>query len=119
MADALDRTVIDGIQHNQPFLSALMAHSRWREGRLSTSFIPEEFPGGFKGIAPAPDFLRRLALIALSIELRRRERFTRLDGHINGEGHELAQGMDRRHRRRAVGDDRCRRRGGCNGLAPR
>src|SRR5689334_6091941 len=29
-ADALDAFVIDGIRHNIPFLSALMAHPRWR-----------------------------------------------------------------------------------------
>ena len=47
MADALDEFVVDGIEHNMPFLSALMQHPRWREGRLSTGFIAEEFPDGF------------------------------------------------------------------------
>ena len=47
MADALDEFVVDGIEHNIPFLSALMQHPRWREGRLSTGFIAEEFPDGF------------------------------------------------------------------------
>ena len=46
-ATALDEFVIDGIRHNIPFLSALMQHPRWREGRLSTGFIAEEFPDGF------------------------------------------------------------------------
>ena len=43
-ADALDAFVIDGIRHNIPFLAALMAHPRWRAGKLSTGFIAEEFP---------------------------------------------------------------------------
>ena len=47
-ATALDAFVIDGIRHNIPFLSALMQHPRWREGRLSTGFIAEEFPDGFQ-----------------------------------------------------------------------
>jgi propionyl-CoA carboxylase alpha chain len=64
-----------------------MANGRWRDGRLSTSFIPEEYPGGFKGVTPSPELLRRLAIIALSVEIRRRERFTRLGGRLNGEGH--------------------------------
>ena len=42
--DVLDAFVIDGIRHNIPFLSALMAHPRWRAGKLSTGFIAEEFP---------------------------------------------------------------------------
>ena len=50
-ANALDAFFIDGIRHNIPFLSALMRHPRWREGRLSTGFIAEEFPNGF---APQP-----------------------------------------------------------------
>src|ERR1700728_504720 len=40
-ANALDSFYIDGIRHNIPFLSALMSHPRWREGRLSTGFIAE------------------------------------------------------------------------------
>jgi propionyl-CoA carboxylase alpha chain len=45
---ALDEFVIKGIRHNIPFLAAVMAHPRWREGRLSTGFIAEEFPHGFQ-----------------------------------------------------------------------
>jgi propionyl-CoA carboxylase alpha chain len=47
-AQALDEFVIDGIRHNVPFLAALMAHPRWRDGRLSTGFLAEEFPQGFQ-----------------------------------------------------------------------
>ena len=49
---ALDAFAIDGIRHNIPFLSTLMAHPRWRDGALSTGFIAEEFPEGF--IVPMP-----------------------------------------------------------------
>ena len=41
-AEALDAFAIDGIRHNIPFLTALMAHPRWRAGKLSTGFIAEE-----------------------------------------------------------------------------
>ncbi|MFX6857624.1 3-methylcrotonyl-CoA carboxylase, partial [Acinetobacter baumannii] len=44
---ALDAFIIDGIQHNIPFLTSLHAHPRWRDGRLSTGFIREEYPDGF------------------------------------------------------------------------
>ena len=47
-ADALDDFLIDGIDHNIPFLAALMQHPRWRKGSLSTGFIAEEYKGGFK-----------------------------------------------------------------------
>ncbi len=49
MAGALDRFRIRGVGHNVDFLSAVMAHPRFREGRLSTGFIAEEFPSGFEG----------------------------------------------------------------------
>ncbi len=49
---ALDSFYIDGIRHNIPFLSALMNYPRWREGKLSTGFISEEFPKGFAARVP-------------------------------------------------------------------
>src|SRR5205823_5276822 len=51
--DALDAFTVEGIRHNIPFLSVLMQHERWRAGRLSTSFLAEEFPQGFQSIEPA------------------------------------------------------------------
>jgi propionyl-CoA carboxylase alpha chain len=54
--EALDSFAIDGIGHNVDFLSALMQHPRFREGRLTTGFIAEEYPEGFAG-APADDAL--------------------------------------------------------------
>jgi len=75
--DALDAFVIDGVEHNIPFLAALMQHPRWREGRLSTGFIAEEFKGGFKPRAPAGAELDVLAAVAIAIDhlgnARRRE----------------------------------------------
>ena len=76
-ADALDAFVIDGVEHNIPFLAALMQHPRWREGRLSTGFIAEEYKGGFKSRAPQGEELDILAAVAIAIDhlanVRRRE----------------------------------------------
>ena len=69
MADALDAFTLEGIRHNLPFLAALMAHPRWREGRLSTGFIAEEFPGGFAGRTASPEEGTILAAIAASAAL--------------------------------------------------
>jgi propionyl-CoA carboxylase alpha chain len=82
MADALDEFVVDGIEHNIPFLSALMQHPRWREGRLSTAFIAEEFPDGFHPIQPDEDDRSVLATIAVAVELIRRDRLDRLTGRL-------------------------------------
>ncbi len=54
--EALDSFAIEGIAHNVDFLSALMQHPRFREGRLTTGFIAEEYPEGFEG-APADSLL--------------------------------------------------------------
>ena len=54
MAQALEGFHIEGVGHNIPFLSAVMDQPRFREGRLSTSYIAEEFPEGFKGLEPTP-----------------------------------------------------------------
>jgi propionyl-CoA carboxylase alpha chain len=80
MADALDAFTIDGIRHNIPFLAALMAHPRWREGRLSTNFIAEEFPDGFHGAALDATDRTVLSAVAATVELAERERRRRLGG---------------------------------------
>ena len=68
MRDALDGSELEGIGHNLPFLAAVMDHPRFREGRLSTGFIAEEYPDGFAGDAVAgrdPGCWRRSPPIAI------------------------------------------------------
>ncbi|MBN9059342.1 MAG: acetyl/propionyl/methylcrotonyl-CoA carboxylase subunit alpha, partial [Rhizobiales bacterium] len=82
MSEALDDFVVEGIQHNVPFLSALMAHPRWRAGELSTGFIAEEFPEGFHGAGADAATLARLAAVALTMEILRKDRLDRLSGRL-------------------------------------
>ena len=91
MRDALDAFVIDGIGHNLPFLASLMAHPRWREGRLTTNFIAEEYPDGFR--TPEPDAASRaiMAAVALSAELVRRARLDRHGGRLKPHSGHLAR----------------------------
>src|SRR6202035_3904269 len=81
---ALDSFYIDGIRHNIPFLSALMNHPRWREGKLSTGFIAEEFPKGFAAHAPAGEVARRLAAVAAAIDHVLGERKRQISGQMIG-----------------------------------
>jgi propionyl-CoA carboxylase alpha chain len=79
---ALDAFEIDGIGHNVDFLSALMQHPRFREGRLTTGFIAEEYPDGFAG-APADDRLKRkLAALAAQIAMVEASRAHHIDGQL-------------------------------------
>ena len=82
--DALDAFVIDGIRHNIPFLSALMAHPRWKSGHLSTGFIAEEFPEGFHPIAPEGERAQVLASVAASIDHVLGERKRNISGQLTG-----------------------------------
>jgi propionyl-CoA carboxylase alpha chain len=81
-ADALDAFTLEGIRHNIPFLSALMAHPRWRAGNLSTGFIAEEFPEGFHAIAPEGDRAEVLAGVAAAIDHMLGERKRRISGQM-------------------------------------
>jgi len=94
-SNALDAFVIDGIRHNIPFLSALMAHERWQAGRLSTGFIAEEFPQGFHATAPEGDLAERVAAVAAAVDHVLGERKRRISGQMTGR--EVT-----RERRRAV-----------------
>ena len=92
MADALDRFEVEGIGHNLPFLSALMQHPRWREGRLSTGFIAEEYPEGFGPVAPDAESVQRFAAAALVLSRIASERNAKISGSRFtvgvGNGHE-------------------------------
>ena len=64
MRRALDEFYVRGVSHNVPFLAALMAHPRFREGRLTTNFIAEEFKGGFTAAHLPPKDPAMLAAVA-------------------------------------------------------
>ncbi|MEP7030137.1 MAG: acetyl/propionyl/methylcrotonyl-CoA carboxylase subunit alpha [Pseudolabrys sp.] len=83
-SDALDAFVIDGIRHNIPFLAALMAHPRWRAGKLSTGFIAEEFPEGFHATAPERPVAEVIAAVAAAIDHVLGERKRQISGQMTG-----------------------------------
>lgn len=70
LAQALDSYVIRGPVDNSAFLSALLAHPRFVDGRLTTAFIDEEYPDGFghEHVSHADPAL----LLAVAAELERR-----------------------------------------------
>jgi propionyl-CoA carboxylase alpha chain len=81
---ALDAFYVDGIRHNIPFLAALMNHPRWREGKLSTGFIAEEFPRGFSAPQPAGEIARRIAAVGAAIDHVLGERKRQISGQMIG-----------------------------------
>ncbi|MFI4999827.1 MAG: biotin/lipoyl-containing protein, partial [Reyranellales bacterium] len=65
---------VRGVSHNVPFLAALMAHPRFRAGKLTTNFIAEEFKGGFTAAHLPPRDPVVLAAVAAIVERQRTER---------------------------------------------
>ncbi|XP_055358355.1 propionyl-CoA carboxylase alpha chain, mitochondrial isoform X2 [Betta splendens] len=49
MEDALDNYVIRGVTHNIPLLREIITHPCFISGDISTNFLPEFYPEGFKG----------------------------------------------------------------------
>jgi propionyl-CoA carboxylase alpha chain len=85
MGSALDAFAIDGFRHNIPFLAVLMRNERWKEGRLSTKFIAEEFPEGFKPPRPVGEVRDTLVAVAASIDHLSNDRRRAITQQMHGE----------------------------------
>jgi len=84
MRDALDEYLIRGIKHNISFLAAIMALPRFKEGRLSTNLIAEEYPEGFRQQDVVQDD-PALPIVVLSVIHRLyMDRAARLSGQLAG-----------------------------------
>ena len=92
MRQALDAFEVEGIGHNLPFCAAVMDHPRFVAGEITTAFIAEEFPDGFKGAVLDDLTLRRVAAAAAAMNRVAEIRRTRISGTMDN------------HTRR-VGDD--------------
>ncbi|MBM2577290.1 acetyl/propionyl/methylcrotonyl-CoA carboxylase subunit alpha [Jannaschia sp. Os4] len=92
MADALDRFEVEGIGHNLPFLSAVMAHPKFRAGDMTTAFIAEEYPDGFAGVDLPDARLEEIAACAAAMHRVAEIRRTRVSGRMDN--HERVVGDD-------------------------
>ncbi|MGI9335061.1 MAG: acetyl-CoA carboxylase biotin carboxylase subunit [Gammaproteobacteria bacterium] len=82
MADALDRTRIDGLMHNIAFLTDLVRHPRFLEGRLSTAFIDDEYVDGFDaGVLDEAEH-RLFTALAVCVHCRYRGRALEQSGQL-------------------------------------
>ncbi|MCS6780373.1 MAG: acetyl/propionyl/methylcrotonyl-CoA carboxylase subunit alpha [Geminicoccaceae bacterium] len=82
--EALDAFVIRGPVHNIGFLSALLGHPRFLEGRLSTAFIAEEFGERFRGVELPPARLEEIAAVVVRMRLDKARRDARASGKMPG-----------------------------------
>ena len=101
--EALDSFRIDGIGHNVDFLSALMQHPRFREGKLTTGFIAEEYPEGFVGAPADAQLATDLAVIAALLAMETDARARGVSDQLGSttalppSGWSVRIGDDRRH----------------------
>ena len=86
-AQALDRYLIKGINHNIDFLSAIMQHDRFKAGaNVTTGFIAEEYPDGFHGAPVQPATRDALIAAAAIIHAETVARESLIDGQLSGDG---------------------------------
>jgi propionyl-CoA carboxylase alpha chain len=74
MRAALDAYYIRGAGHNMAFLSSVLAHPRFAEGRLSTDFIADEYPDGYVPAAPQGEMKDKFLAVAAFVHTRIAER---------------------------------------------
>ncbi|WP_439546480.1 acetyl-CoA carboxylase biotin carboxylase subunit [Sandarakinorhabdus sp.] len=88
-ADALDRYLIKGINHNIDFLAAIMQHPRFQAGEnVTTGFIAEEYPDGFHGAPVSAETRDALVAAAAIIHTETVAREQLIDGQLSGDGAE-------------------------------
>jgi propionyl-CoA carboxylase alpha chain len=84
---ALDQFVIDGINDNVDFLSALMQHPRFRDGNITTNFIAEEYPEGFEGAPADEQLIGDLTAIAGMVAVITDERAVKISDQLGDRPH--------------------------------
>ena len=84
MRDALNEFHVRGVSHNISFLSALIEHPRFREGRLSTNRIADEYPDGFHPADEIHDDPALLIVIAAAIHRKYMDRAAGISGQMSG-----------------------------------
>jgi propionyl-CoA carboxylase alpha chain len=67
MEQALDEYVVQGLVSNISFLRSVFRNPRFRSGKYSTKFIPQEYPNGFKGVELSPVEARQMVAVAAAI----------------------------------------------------
>ena len=92
MRDALNEFFIRGVQHNISFLAALMVHTRFMTGRISTNMIAEEYPTGFYASDVPHDDPALLISVAAFLHRRYMDRAAQISGQLLG--HERKVGND-------------------------
>jgi len=82
MKKALDSYIIRGVGHNVSFLREVLENPRFVSGNISTKFIPEEFPSGFKGHVLSIQEEEELTAAVAALHIARLQRDWTIDGQM-------------------------------------
>lgn len=70
MRDALDHYVIRGVTHNIPLLRDIVTEKRFQSGNITTKYLYETYPDGFKGTQLNDEETKNMAAVAASLYAR-------------------------------------------------
>lgn len=82
---ALDQYYIRGVGHNIAFLSDVLKSERFKSGDISTKFIEEEYPDGFKGGSVSLEAGNILICVATTVHSCEIGRQSTISGRMNEE----------------------------------
>ncbi len=98
MKSALDKYYIRGTANNASFLAAVISHTKFLEGQLSTNFISDEFPDGFMSVQPISEVKNRIiaatVLMYMRIKNRQENVINRFDSFCIRENQEFVVSMN-------------------------
>ena len=63
LKNALNQYVIEGVEHNIPFISDVLRNKEFVTGRTPTNFIDLHYPDGFFGVALKQEEISELAAV--------------------------------------------------------
>jgi propionyl-CoA carboxylase alpha chain len=89
MSIALDEFRFEGIQHNIPFLGAIMEHPRFRSWNITTGFIAEEYPDGFDGVELSDARKAKLGAVAVYMNKIHADRAVQISGQLSNRPRKL------------------------------
>jgi propionyl-CoA carboxylase alpha chain len=73
MVEALDRYVIRGVTHNISLLRDVLTEKRFVKGDISTKYLPQTYPDGFKGKTLTARDLNETIALAAAVHLRKQQ----------------------------------------------
>ncbi|KAJ2844368.1 hypothetical protein IWW36_005217 [Coemansia brasiliensis] len=74
MSHALDRYLIKGVTHNIPLLRDVIGNADFGAGHITTAFLAEHYPQGFKGHRLTAETATQLASVSAALQFIRQAR---------------------------------------------